>query len=209
MGRRGPRALPRTPRRTHRGIYPRDPYQRKSRAAPGSQRLRAVGDGPNFGRGVIASEAEGHRPVSRGTCAARCRNRSLRTLARSGCSEGRSRTGCGRCRPNRCGGASSARSDQGAQYTALSFAERLKEVGISPSMGRIGSALDNAMVESFVSTLKAELVNNLKFPSRQAAKSAIFEYLETFYNTRRLHSSLGYRSPLDFEEDTTEGARVA
>jgi putative transposase len=63
--------------------------------------------------------------------------------------------------------------------------------------------------ESFVSTPKAELVSRLKFPTRQAAKTAIFEYLETFYNIRRLHSSLGYRSPADFEEDRMEGARVA
>jgi putative transposase len=100
-------------------------------------------------------------------------------------------------------------SDQGVQYTSLSFSERLKEIGITPSMGRTGSALDNAMAESFVSTLKAELVSGLKFPTRQAAKTAIFEYLETFYNTRRLHSSLEYRSPSDFEEDRIEGARVA
>ena len=101
-------------------------------------------------------------------------------------------------------------SDQGIQYTSLSFGERLKEVGIRPSMGRTGTALDNAMAESFISTLKAELVSNLlEFPSRQAARTAIFEYLETFYNTRRLHSSLGYRSPADFEEDRIEEMRVA
>jgi putative transposase len=100
-------------------------------------------------------------------------------------------------------------SDQGAQYTALSFTERLREVNITPSMGRTGTALDNAMAESFVSTLKAELVSRLEFPSRQVAKTAIFDYLETFYNTRRLHSSLGYRSPADFEEDRMEEARVA
>ncbi len=90
-------------------------------------------------------------------------------------------------------------SDQGVQYTALSFSERLKEVGIKASMGRTGTALDNAMAESFVSTLKAELVSRLEFPTRQAARTAIFEYLETFYNTRRLHSSLGYKSPANFE----------
>jgi putative transposase len=95
-------------------------------------------------------------------------------------------------------------SDQGVQYTALSFGERLREVGIKPSMGRTGTALDNAMAESFISTLKAELVSHLEFPTRQAARTAIFEYLETFYNTRRLHSSLGYRSPADFEEDRIE-----
>ena len=100
-------------------------------------------------------------------------------------------------------------SDQGVHYTALSFSERLREVGIKPSMGRTGMALDNAMAESFVSTLKAELVSGLRFPSRRAAKTAIFEYLETFYNTRRLHSSLGYRSPADFEEDRIGEARVA
>jgi transposase InsO family protein len=65
------------------------------------------------------------------------------------------------------------------------------------------------MAESFVSTLKAELVSRAKFPTRQAAKTAIFEYLETFYNTRRLHSALGYRSPADFEEDRIEEMRVA
>ena len=100
-------------------------------------------------------------------------------------------------------------SDQGVQYTALSFSKRLREVGITPSMGRTGSALDNAMAESFVSTLKAELVSRMEFPTRQAAKTAIFEYLETFYNTRRLHPSLGYRSPADFEEDRMGEARVA
>jgi len=100
-------------------------------------------------------------------------------------------------------------SDQGVQYTALSFGERLREVGITPSMGRTGSALDNAMAESFVSTLKVELVSRLKFPTRQAAKTALFDYLETFYNTRRLHSALGYRSPADFEEDRIEEASVA
>jgi putative transposase len=82
-------------------------------------------------------------------------------------------------------------------------------VGITPSMGRGGSALDNAMAESFVSTLKAELVSRLELPTRQAAKRAIFEYLETFYNTRRLHSSLGYRSPSDFEGDRIVEANVA
>ncbi len=100
-------------------------------------------------------------------------------------------------------------SDQGVQYTSLSFGQRLKEVGITPSMGRTGSALDNAMAESFVSTLKAELVGNLEFPTRRAAKTAIFDYLETFYNTRRLHSSLGYKSPADFEEDRMEEMHVA
>jgi putative transposase len=66
-------------------------------------------------------------------------------------------------------------SDQGVQYTSLSFSERLKEVGIKPSMGRTGSALDNAMAESFVSTLKAELVSRMESPTRQAAKTAFLQ----------------------------------
>ncbi len=77
-------------------------------------------------------------------------------------------------------------------------------------MGRTGTALlDNAMTESFVSTMKAELVSRLEFPTRQAARTSIFDYLETFYNVRRLHSALGYTSPADFEEDRMEEASVA
>jgi putative transposase len=65
------------------------------------------------------------------------------------------------------------------QYTSLSLGKWLEEVGIVPSMGRVGSALDNAISESFVATLKAELVSRSRFPSREAAKTAIFEYLDT------------------------------
>jgi putative transposase len=81
--------------------------------------------------------------------------------------------------------------DRGMQYTALSFGKRLEEAGIVPSISRAGSAVDNAMAESFISTLKCELIHRYRFPSREAARSAIFEYLEAFYNRRRLHSSLG------------------
>ena len=77
-------------------------------------------------------------------------------------------------------------TDRGSQYTALSFGKGLEEVGIVPSMGRTGSALDNAMAESFVSTLKTELVNRHRFPTREAARVAIFEHVEDFYNRRRL-----------------------
>jgi putative transposase len=72
---------------------------------------------------------------------------------------------------------------ESAQYTAISFGKRLEEVGILPSMGRTGTALDNAMAESFIATLKTELVHRQRFPDRGAAKSAnFFEYLEGFYN---------------------------
>jgi putative transposase len=101
-------------------------------------------------------------------------------------------------------------SDRGAQYTAISLGKRLEEVGIVPSMGRTGTALDNAMAESFVATLKTELlVHRRRFPDREVARSATFEYLEGFYNRRRLHSALSYRSPADYEEATMEGVAVA
>jgi putative transposase len=100
-------------------------------------------------------------------------------------------------------------TDRGSQYTAISFGKRLAEVGVVPSMGRTGTALDNAMAESFIATLKTELVHRRRFPDREVAKSAIFEYLEGFYNLRRLHSALGYRSPADYEEATMEGVAVA
>jgi putative transposase len=100
-------------------------------------------------------------------------------------------------------------SERGVQYTAISFGKRLEEVGIVPSMGRTGTALDNAMAESFIATLKTELVHRQRFPDRGAARSAIFEYLEGFYNRRRLHSALSYRSPAGYEEATMEGAVVA
>jgi putative transposase len=100
-------------------------------------------------------------------------------------------------------------SDRGVQYTAISFGKRLEQGGIIPSMGRTGTALDNAMAESFIATLKSELVHRRRFPDREVARSAIFEYLEGFYNRRRLHSALSYRSPADYEEATMEGVAVA
>jgi putative transposase len=92
-------------------------------------------------------------------------------------------------------------SDQGVQYTSLSFGKSLEEAGIVPSMGKVGSAYDNAMAESFIATLKTELLYCERWPTRESAKTAVFEYLEVFYNRRRLHSALGYKSPADYEED--------
>jgi len=99
-------------------------------------------------------------------------------------------------------------SDRSAQYTALSFGKRLQNAGIGPSMGRAGSALDNAISESFVATLKVELIHRRRFPPREAARSAIFEYVEAFYNRRRLRSSLGYLSPQSYVEAGTEGVAL-
>ena len=97
----------------------------------------------------------------------------------------------------------------GVQHTALSFGKRLEAADIVASMGRVGCAPDNAISESFVATLKAELVSRLRFPSREVAKRAIFEYLEAFYNRTRIHSSLGYRSPADFEGDRMRESTAA
>jgi len=100
-------------------------------------------------------------------------------------------------------------TDRGAQYTALSFGKRLEEAGIVPSMGRAGSALDNAISESFVASLKAELLYRHRFLSREAARTAVFDYIEGFYNRVRRHSSLGYLSPSDYEQATMEEVAVA
>ena len=67
------------------------------------------------------------------------------------------------------------------------------------SMGSVGDAYDNAVAESFFATLKRELVHRHRFPTRPAARTAVFEFIEVFYNRRRLHSTNGYRSPAEFE----------
>jgi len=66
-------------------------------------------------------------------------------------------------------------------------------------MSRKGSCYDNAVVESFFKTIKVELTRGMKFKTREEARSAIFEYIEIFYNRRRLHSALGYQSPVEYE----------
>jgi putative transposase len=91
-------------------------------------------------------------------------------------------------------------SDRGVQYTSLSFGKRLEEAKLVPSMGRVGSAYDNALAESFIATLKTELLYRSSWPTWQAARTAIFEYIEGFYNTQRRHSALGYLSPAEYEE---------
>ena len=100
-------------------------------------------------------------------------------------------------------------SDQGVQYASLSFGKRLEESGIVASMGRVGSAHDNALAESFIATLKSELVYRNSWPTRECARTAIFEYLEGFYNRYRLHSALGYKSPVDFEESRMKESTAA
>lgn len=100
-------------------------------------------------------------------------------------------------------------TDRGVQYTALSFGKKLEEAGIVPSMGRVGSALDNAISESFVASLKAELLQRHRFINREAARTATFDYIEGFYNRVRRHSSLGYLSPAEYEQATMKEVAVA
>ena len=99
-------------------------------------------------------------------------------------------------------------SDRGSQYTALCFGERPEGSGHVPFDGRVGSALDNAMAESFVSTLKAEMGTSV-FADREVARMAVFDYIEGFYNTTRRHSSIGYMSPADYEQALVEEVKVA
>jgi putative transposase len=100
-------------------------------------------------------------------------------------------------------------SDRGSQYTSVEFGSRLKEAGLLPSMGSVADAYDNSMAESFVSTLKRELIHRHSWPSRQMLRTAIFEYIEGFYNTRRRHSALGNLSPSKYEEVRLRGGVVA
>ena len=89
-------------------------------------------------------------------------------------------------------------SDQGSQYTSLAFGGRCREAGVRPSMGSVGDAYDNAMCESFFATLECELLERRKFASQAEAKMVCFSFIEIegWYNPVRLHSALGYRSPM-------------
>jgi putative transposase len=90
-------------------------------------------------------------------------------------------------------------SDQGSQYTSLAFGGRCREAGVRPSMGSVGDAYDNAMCESFFATLECELLERRRFMSQAEAKMACFSFIEGWYNPVRLHSALGYRSPMTYE----------
>jgi putative transposase len=90
-------------------------------------------------------------------------------------------------------------SDQGCQYTSLAFGRRLHEAGLVGSMGTVGDCYDNAVTESFFATLECELLDRSRFVTRTQARTAVFDYLEGFYNPRRRHSTLGQLSPVDYE----------
>jgi transposase InsO family protein len=90
-------------------------------------------------------------------------------------------------------------SDRGAQFASGAYRQALAVHALVPSMSRKGNCYDNAFIESFWSSLKYEIVYHRKFATRDQARTAVFDYIESFYNRTRLHSSLGYLSPINFE----------
>ena len=90
-------------------------------------------------------------------------------------------------------------SDRGSNYTSFRFSQRLQDNGIRPSMGSVGDSYDNALMENFWSTLKIELVYRTSWRTRDEAENAIFEYIDGWYNTRRIQRELGYLSPDEYE----------
>jgi putative transposase len=93
-------------------------------------------------------------------------------------------------------------SDRGCQYASKAYRSLLQQRRLTPSMSAAGNCYDNAATESFWSTLKTEWLHHQHFQTHDQARRALFDYIETFYNPKRLHSALGYLSPVDFERIT-------
>lgn len=100
-------------------------------------------------------------------------------------------------------------SDQGSQYASFEYQRLVSGSGLLPSMSRTGHCYDNAVVESFFHTLKTELVAFEDYRTREQARSSLFKYIELFYNRIRRHSTLGYRSPVEFESVNLSPLRVS
>ncbi|KPI10607.1 hypothetical protein OK006_11215 [Actinobacteria bacterium OK006] len=96
------------------------------------------------------------------------------------------------------------------QFTSWVFGERIRAAGLLPSFGTVGDGLDNAMMESFWSSMQIELLNRKRWKTRVELANAIFEFIEIFYNRQRRHSALGYRTPIEYEllsaQDTIHAA---
>lgn len=100
-------------------------------------------------------------------------------------------------------------SDRGSQYASGDYQQALAAAGIVGSMSRRANCWDNAVAESFFATVKVELVHDARWPTRAAARLALFEYIEVYYNGQRRHSSLGYLSPRAFEQQRTQRESAA
>jgi transposase InsO family protein len=94
-------------------------------------------------------------------------------------------------------------SDQGSQFVSLGFGQACAKAGIARSMGSKGVCWDNAVAETFFATLKKELVYRRTWPTRRELETAVFDYIEAFYNRRRRHTTLGMLSPADYEAAPT------
>ena len=92
-------------------------------------------------------------------------------------------------------------SDRGTQYTSAEYVAKLDELGLRHSLGRTGVCWDNALAESFFASLKNERVHHMVYPTRKKAKEDIARYIELFYNRRRIHSALGYRTPYEVRNE--------
>jgi transposase InsO family protein len=97
-------------------------------------------------------------------------------------------------------------SDRGCQYTSFEYRQRLEALGITVSMSRTGNCWDSAVAESFFATLKSELIHRRRWHNALELRAALFEYIEVFYNRRRLHSSLDYRTPAAVEQEYLDAA---
>ena len=100
-------------------------------------------------------------------------------------------------------------SDHGSQFTSWAFSERVRQAGLVPSMGTVGDAYDNALIESFWARLQTELLNRKKWKTRIELSTALFDYLEIFHNRNRRHSALGMLTPIEFEKVNKQTANAA
>lgn len=100
-------------------------------------------------------------------------------------------------------------SDHGTQFTSWVFTERVRQAGLAPSMGAVGCAYDNAVIESFWARMQTELLDRKKWRTRVELANAIFDYLEIFHNRQRRHSSLGMLTPIEYERLHEQAAGVA
>jgi transposase InsO family protein len=100
-------------------------------------------------------------------------------------------------------------SDHGSQFTSWEFSERVRQAGLMPSMGTVGDAYDNALIESFWARLQTELLNRKKWKTRIELSTALFDYLEIFHNRNRRHSALGMLTPIEFEKVNNQTTRAA
>jgi putative transposase len=99
-------------------------------------------------------------------------------------------------------------SDQGSQYTSLAFGKRCEQAGVRPSMGSVGDCFDNALCETFFATLECEWLNRMSFKTQAEARTAVFEFIEGWYNRHRRHSALDYLSPIDYERRHAAGSNI-